>query len=1045
MLFGLVGFALNFHTLIFPFGPYKIAILVGLLFPLLVALSWGWRYGLLSALAGGSQSMWWIWGPSNGYAVIPAAIPFTLWIVWHGWVADQRKKNRRRRLWMNLYIAEICFRIFATILLFTVTRWVIALNPPPWAWAANAPDYIPWSVSAFVACKQVVIALLLVLLADLCLHIQPVRTFFRLKRLENTEKTTIVIGFFLLLGCVWWIFDSIISFYIFNIGNSLIELLATDIPPRCLFNRMGFFIFCMIAGIYSSHILQKQKHGENAIIKAKEAAEAVNQKKIKTLQNLIEETIRRKSLMELSLDGIVIFDKNLKIFEANSSFCNMLGYSQEAVPTLHFQEIANGYTEEKIQRQFKDIEKMKTVFEAEFRRKDGSTFDAEVSAAGALSGSEPVVIMISRDISERKQAQLRLANQKMRLDYIIQGTNVGTWEWNVQTGETIFNERWAEIIGYTLEELSPVSLDTWIRFCHPDDFEASNSLLQDCFEGRSEFYEFEGRMRHRDSRWVWILDRGKVATWTDDGRPQWMYGTHQDITLRKQMEKELQELQRMVGLGSWRWDIQTGKVEWSEEVYRIFGMSPETFTPDIDSILALSASWPEDQARGKELIRIALSSREQGKYDQKFLRPDGSVGHYHSTFQGEYSEQGELVALKGAVLDVTERKTALEQAESANRAKSEFLANMSHEIRTPLNGLVGMLQLINLTPLDAEQKELLEHALSSSKRLNRLLTDILDLSRVEAGKMPIVREPFDFPDAMDAIVQLFSPTARAAGLELQLELDPDIPKILIGDVARLQQILGNLVGNALKFTNQGHVKIQAQEIHQPDKATCRVLITVSDSGIGIPDNLQDKLFSAFTQVETHYQRRYQGAGLGLAISKRLTDLLGGTIALESVDGQGSHFHICIPFKRVTSETFGMQHETQAFKGLHLSILLADDDATSRLATSRLLEKHGHSVKSVGDGNEVLAELAAGQYDLILMDIQMPNLDGMEATQAIRRGQAGQHNVRIPIIAMTAYAMSGDKETFLTGGMDGYVSKPVDLNQLLEALQSALKQKYGIDR
>ena len=688
----------------------------------------------------------------------------------------------------------------------------------------------------------------------------------------------------------------------------------------------------------------------------------------------------------------------------------------------------------------------KDIFEFEFRIRAKNGEWLCISSRGRSvewdeTGRATRLLGVHTDITARKQAQKQLSDQKKRLDYILAGTNVGTWEWNVQTGETVFNKRWAEIIGYTLEEISPTTIETWMRFAHPEDLKQADRLLNDCFEKRSEFYDLECRMKHKSGGWVWVLDRGKVATWTEDGKPEWMYGTHQDVTERKRVEEQLREVQRMAGLGSWTWDVDTGDVSWSEEVYKIFGLEPRKFTPKIDSILSLSSPWPEDQARGLELVRRAMNSREQGHYDQRFLRPDGSTGYYHSTFQGEYDSDGRLVRIKGSVLDVTERNRALEQAEAANQAKSEFLANMSHEIRTPLNGLMGILQLMKITPLNNEQVGFIDNAMQAGKRLTGLLGDILDLSRIEAGKMTIVKEPFDFKDAMDAVVQLFEPIAAEKGLKLKVHIDPSIPGRVVGDTPRLQQVLTNLVGNAIKFTPEGSVDITAYYLKPVNGTEPRVLFSVSDTGIGIPDDMLGKLFKPFSQVEEKYTRKFQGAGLGLAISRRLVGLMGGTMAVESGEGLGAVFHFCLPLK--PEEAFVPESPGEVAVVLDsLKILLAEDDEISAIATIRLLEGMGHKVICVIDGELVLEKLREDHFDLVLMDVQMPRLDGVEATSKIRGGAAGKGNAGIPIVAMTAYAMAGDKEQFLKSGMDGYLSKPLDMGELKAVLSSVLKDKAG---
>ncbi|MCA1743127.1 MAG: response regulator, partial [Desulfovibrionales bacterium] len=350
---------------------------------------------------------------------------------------------------------------------------------------------------------------------------------------------------------------------------------------------------------------------------------------------------------------------------------------------------------------------------------------------------------------------------------------------------------------------------------------------------------------------------------------------------------------------------------------------------------------------------------------------------------------------------------AKEEAESANQAKSEFLANMSHEIRTPINGIMGMMQLMQMTTeLDAEQKQMVDMTLNSANRLTRLLSDILDLSRVEAGKMTICEEEFSTGELCDSVTDLFKITAKEKGVPLECTRDQALPQKVIGDQARVRQILFNLVGNAFKYTDQGVVSLDMTPLSPAGNEDIRILFTVSDTGIGIPDDKLGDLFKAFVQVDGSYTRKYQGAGLGLSIIKRLVDLMGGNVTIESTEGKGTNVYVVLPFKMPEGvespkslETGPLLQTKQSFR-----ILLAEDDQTNALPVQQLLEKAGHTVALAENGQQVLDLLNDQKFDVILMDVQMPVMDGVEATREIRRLEdeknssipASQHS-RIPII------------------------------------------------
>ena len=378
-----------------------------------------------------------------------------------------------------------------------------------------------------------------------------------------------------------------------------------------------------------------------------------------------------------------------------------------------------------------------------------------------------------------------------------------------------------------------------------------------------------------------------------------------------------------------------------------------------------------------------------------------------------------------------ELRRARDAAQGASRAKSEFLANMSHELRTPLNGVIGAAELLQEIESTGEQRELLEMLKLSADSLLAVINGVLDFSKIEAGKLELETVEFNLVDCIQSTLKTLTLRAEEKRLELLCDLAPALPEVVRGDSGRLRQVIVNLVSNAIKFTPQGRVSLRVIP-EELSGERGRLHFTVADTGIGIPPEKQKRIFDPFIQADTSTTRKFGGTGLGLAICWRLVGIMGGRIWLESAEQQGTQFHFVIPLPAVESRSVSGADQHGDLPRRALRVLLAEDNVVNQRLASWLLTKRGHSVEAVGDGHAALAALERETYDLVLMDVQMPEMDGMETTAMIRERerQTGKHQT---VIALTAHAIKGDEQRCLNAGMDGYLTKPIRPQQLYEVL------------
>ena len=568
---------------------------------------------------------------------------------------------------------------------------------------------------------------------------------------------------------------------------------------------------------------------------------------------------------------------------------------------------------------------------------------------------------------------------------------------------------------------------------HPEDRKAFESQAWSLTRNAGQVAEAEFRLLGRDDDWIWVaasisLQRGSSSL----ELPDWV-ALLMDVTRNRASEERLQLVIEGTRLGMWDWCPQTGDVSYNGIWANMLGYELSEVAPTVESWS--SRVHPDDLDRCYRDIQDHIEGRTD--FYQNVHRMRHRDGHWvYILDRGKVVERdlsGKPLRFTGTHTDITEQKRAEVRARSATRAKSLFLANMSHEIRTPLNGILGTLHILATTPLDDDQHDLVEVIRHSGEGLLRIINEILDFSKVEAGEMDLASRDFDLDRLLENVVQLYRESASQKGISLTWAREEALPRYLHADDHRLEQVLSNLVSNGIKFTQVGAISIGASQAwDEAGRATLR--LSVRDTGKGIADT--DLIWQSFRQEEATISRVFGGTGLGLSISRGLVELMGGSIRVESEVGVGSTFIVELPLTAGQAPTDRRRSEPtrskDALRGKR--VLVAEDNAVNQLVARRTLEMLGAAVCLVGDGAAALEALRGGRFDLVLMDVHMPGMDGIEATRRIRASAADDPG-RVPIVALTADAIQENRQACLEAGMDAFLPKPFRVEELLSTLAS----------
>jgi two-component system, sensor histidine kinase and response regulator len=892
------------------------------------------------------------------------------------------------------------------------------------------------------------------------------------------------------------------------------------------------------------------------------------------LQNRIDELVTLQRTLDEHA-SVVITDSNAVIVYTNRRFCDLTGYTEGELVGANMRILNSGtHAREFFEHLWTTIRRGAT-WKGEIcnRAKDGHLYWVDATILPLKPGKDggDRYVSIRTDITPRKLAEASLREAGLRLDLALDASGFALWEIDIDRDSVFASARFAEIIGESPIETHMSLANYWAQI-HPDDLARVRAAARATLKGEVPRLSVEYRVRRRDGSLRWVHVIGRVVASRADGYAERMTGLLADIQERKDAEQRLHDSEVFLhGILDGIADpvfVKNDRHRWvhvNRAFAALFGTTPIEMIGRTDHdympLERAEIAWQSDDA--------LLNGGNEVIMQREFTGADG-VQRYLEIRKSVHRDPSGRALIVGTNRDITSLLAARDAAEAANRAKSEFLANMSHEIRTPMNGIIGMTQLALATDLDPAQREYLATVRSSAEALLGIIDDILDFSKVEAGKMSLERIDFRLSDVVRDVSRVVAVRALEKGIDLDLDIAPALPEFVSGDPTRLRQVLLNLVGNAVKFTHAGGVTVRVDPVNADGK--CPMFrFEIADSGIGIPPEKQGLIFEPFAQADATTTRQYGGTGLGLSISSRLVRMMGGEISVTSKPGVGSTFAVVVPFevaggaadpigppaglaacdvvlaggtsaarsalKRLLSHWGARVHDgddpeadpvpdgdetrrslwiidcdrvsaavrtramarhgdqtirciwlhapgtvpdeamvrhdalvmkpagpmelksaieavlapesrsntsvtswqTEPHSGPSLNVLVAEDNAVNRKVAVRLLESLGHRVALASNGEEALAAIASQRPDVVLMDVQMPVMGGIEATATLRQLERTHGSPRLPVIALTAGALETDRDKCLAAGMDEYLTKPFEFATLRAVLERVSAQ------
>gem|GEM_PF-1223739 len=822
---------------------------------------------------------------------------------------------------------------------------------------------------------------------------------------------------------------------------AVVAVFAVTVGVGELFKPHG--VFALLAQIVSLRVAVETRKTHALAVEASLLAEATG--------------ALYREVVEAAVEAIYRTDINGRIVFANAAAEHFFGLKREELVRRHLWELVVPRAREQVRAYYAEQYRNRTpVTFREIPVLDAAGGEKWVSQTVQLWGSGSHVKgfhAVARDITDRIRIVEQLRQSEARFRSTFERAPIGIALVAPDGRFLRVNAALCRMLGYSAEELLERDFQS---LTYPDDLGPDLVLVEECLAGARDTYEMEKRYIRRDG--CLVTARLLVGLVRDSkGMPVHFVSLIEDVTERRAMEQALRESEerfRSVAEAAFDPIVVTDAAGtvlfWNGAAEQLFGFPrSEACGRSVGELLDIQSPGGSSEGQFLEVVRQCAQERS-GLRRELWLRSRGS-GEIPVEVSLSVIGADEQKRVVGILRDVRAYKElqwhlqrAKDAAEEATRAKTMFLANMSHEIRTPLAGVLGALDLLRDTALDGEQKEYVETAVASGQALLGLLNDLLDLSKIETGKLEFRREPLDCRALLTEVGQMFAVRARSQGLSFEIAVHPQVPQWVIADRARVRQILVNLVGNALKFTPAGFVRVElsAHRSHVDTSALCQLHFSVRDSGPGIAAADLERIFAPFERGRS--EDGPSGAGLGLAIARRLAEDMGGRLWAESSEGQGSTFHLLLPVDLPIPTAARAAEPVRPAEGRRSlppppwRILVAEDHPVNQVLLRRILERRGHEVAVASDGQEALRLLEAQRFDLLLADVQMPKLGGLQLIEQVRaREQAGQSFARqgncLSIVAVTAHALREDRDRCLAAGADAYLCKPISAEGLLRTL------------